>query len=381
MADLNEENRTICLNLTVEESIKYIYTDVEFILILICIPVLSISGLLLNSAYLFVLYRVRDMRTTTNFYLGNLAVADSSLLLMRLTRYVGTYFYSPVDVYAISPFSNVIICGLPILLINFFHFVSVFFISLVALERYNSICRPLTHRRVSSKLQTFKYTLLAWTLSFVFASCHMGSFDLQKGCVNLPSSSSSVHYKVCHWKTWVAISILLFVQCQFWTAFIGNCKMYIAIVRKLSMRNHEIDKLTKHCKSTQERNQVAKMLIFNACVFFIFLMPMRIYDMFSFLDLLGNFDSVMFLPSSFFWIATVTSVTNSVVNPLIYGATNPNYRNAFQRAFFSPCSTARTNTLAIDMHEEDGNRLVKNTLRIKQVKMKNINDNIKHSIN
>ena len=212
---------------------------------------LSILGLLLNSAYLFVLFRVRDMRTTTNFYLGNLAVADSSLLLIQLIRYVGTYFYSPVDiyhVYAISSFNNVFICGLPILLINFFHFVSVFSISLVALERYNSICRPLTH------------------LSFVFASCHMGSFDLQKGYVNLPSSSSSVHYKVCHWKTWVAISILLFVQCQFWTAFIGNCKMYIAFVRKLSMRNHEISKITKR---TQEGKQIAKMLITDACVYFV----------------------------------------------------------------------------------------------------------------
>ena len=284
MTSLYNENGTVCKHLTVEESLEYTYTDVDIILILICIPVLCISGLLLNSAYLFVLYRIRDMRTTTNVYLGNLAVADSFLLFIRLIRYVGTYIYSPIDIVSITPFNNAVVCSFPILLINFFNFVSVFLISMVALERYNSVCRPLTHRRISSKNRTLKLTLFAWILPFAFVSCHTGSFELQKLCMILPASSSSINVKVCHWRKWVTISLGVFDQIQFWVAFIGNCTMYIAIVRKLSGQTRK----TYSNKRARERNHVAKMLIINACVFFILLMPMQVDQFCRQTDVLQN---------------------------------------------------------------------------------------------
>ena len=343
--------RSSCRNFTFKESLLYTYTDVEVILILICVPVICILGLLLYSAYLFVLYRVSDIRTTTNVYLGNLAVADSFLLLIRLIRYVGTYFYSPVNIYSITPFNNAIICGLPLQLINFFYFVSVFFISLVAFERYNSICRPLIHRRVNSKLRTLKFTLFAWILPFVFISCHTGSFDLQNICLTLPSLSSSIYINICPWKGWVAMSIEIFDPCQFWAAFFGNCAMYIAIVRKLSGQN----RATHSNESTQERNHVAKMLIINACVFFISLMPMQVHQFCRQIDKFTGLNLYQLLPSSFLWIAIVSSLINSAVNPLIYGVANPNYRKAFRRAFPFSCSTARADAPDIEMQRKDVN--------------------------
>ena len=148
----------------------------------------------------------------------------------------------------------------------------------------------------------------------MIVSCQTGSFDLQKGCFNLPSLSSSVHYEVCPWKRWVSISISLFVQCQFWTAFIGNCTMHIAIVRKLSVRNRP----TGLNKNEKERNHVAKMLISNACVFFICLIPIQAHALCGLIDTFSNLNLLQLLPSSFFWIAVVTHVLNSAVNPLIH---------------------------------------------------------------
>ena len=347
MVKFENENETVCRNLSLKESLEYTYTDVDIILILICIPVICISGLLLNSSYLFVLYRVSDMRTTTNFYLGNLAVADSFILLIRLIRYVGTYiYYAPVHTYAITPFNDHITSGLPRQVKNLFLYVSVLLVSLVALERYNSICRPLTHRRVTSKQRTLRQALLAWILPFVFVSCHTGSFDLQKDCLTLPNLSSPIHIKVCFWKTWVAISNRLFSQCIFWTAFIGNCTMYIAIVLKLSRE-------TQLNKSTQERNHVAKMLIINACVFFICLIPMQVLVFCRFVDMFSNFNLSHILPNSFSSIALVTSVLNSAINPLMYGATNPNYRKALKITFLSSLLTDYTDPSAIEMKRTD----------------------------
>ena len=349
MAQLGFENGTICRNLSLEESLEYTYTNVDVILILICIPVICISGILLNSSFLFVLYRVRDMRTTTNVYLGNLAVADSLLLLVRLVRYVGTYFYFPVDILTLTAFKNSFMNGLPMLLLFFFHIVSVFFISFVAFERYTSICRPITHRKMSSRYRTFRFTLVGWILPLVFVVCHAGSFDIQNGCVILPSSNFSTNFSVYSLRKWADISITMGTQCQFWMAFIGNCIMYIAIVHKLSENNRE----THLKKSIRERNHVAKMLIINACVFFTFLMPMQIYDMVYIIDIASNLDLLLLLSSYFGWIAAVTSVINSAVNPMIYGATNPNFRKAFRKTFFSSCLTTRTDSPTIEMRRED----------------------------
>ena len=349
MPKFDNESDILCKNLIVEESLEYTYTDVDFFLIVICIPVICISGILLNSAYLFVLYRIRDMRTTTNFYLGNLAVADSLHLLVGFIRFVGTFFYSPVDIYGITVFNNSVTCGMPLLIIDFFHQTAMFFILFVAVERYNSVCRPLTHRRISSKSRTFKVSLFGWFLPFIFVSCHVGSFDLQKHCILLPTSSLPTHFRVCLMRNWVAMSLFICNVCQFSMTFIGNCTLYVAIVCKLSRQNRKM-----HFKNgAQEQTHVAKMLIINACVFFICLFPMKIFYFFYFLDTFCGLNLFHQVHSSFAWIATVASVMNSAVNPLIYGATNPTYRAAFRKAFTSPCLTARADTQAWEMQRND----------------------------
>ena len=349
MAQFSNESGTFCMNLTIEKSFEYI--EIEYIVILVCFPLICIPGLLLNLSYLFVLYRVRDMRTTTNVYLGNLAVADSFLLLIRLVRHVGIYLYSSVDILNLTPFNNSVSCGLYKLLRQFLHHVSMFFISLVAFERYKSICRPFTHRRIKSKRRTMRQTLLAWILPFIFIICHTGSFDLQKHCLILPSLSSPITLKVCSWKRVASISTKFFSQCHFWTALIGNCTMYIAIVRKLSGQNSD-----KHSnKNTRERNHVAKMLIINACVFFICLLPMQIITLGTLFHIFNNVNYYQLVrtPNLWLWIAILTSLMNAAVNPLIYGASNPSYRKAFQETFLSSCLPDRVDELDFDMNRKD----------------------------
>ena len=102
---MSSNNTSICRYLSAEEAEHYAYTTADTILIVAVLPAISIIGILLNSTFLFTLYRVKDMRTTTNIYLANLAVADEMLLVIRLARYIGTYLYSSID-YVVTPFTN-----------------------------------------------------------------------------------------------------------------------------------------------------------------------------------------------------------------------------------------------------------------------------------
>ena len=107
------------------------------------------------------------------------------------------------------------------------------------------------------------------------------------------------------------------------------------IPHPLSRQNREI-----HVnKKAWERNHVAKMLIINACVFFMFFV-----DLLTCLSILYKIG--LFLSHWFSRVAPVTSLINSAINPLVYGATNLNYRKALQRAFFSSRLTGHLDTSA-----------------------------------
>jgi hypothetical protein len=291
------------------------------------IPVISIIGILANSAFLYVLYRVQDIRTTTNFYLANLAVADGMLLIIRSIRYIGTYLYSPIDFNNLTPFTSRVSCGIPLMLIKLFSLASVFFISLVALERYLSICRPLIHRRTNSRRRTLKLTLISWIVSFAIIAGHSGSFSIHNKCLVFPAATNQTNlptrFRTCSYSYWANLSISIIFPCQFLFACFGNCTMYFAIVRRLTQRKRKTKK--------GERYHVAKMLSINACVFFICLTPMQVLYAFQIFGVLTP--TPLSVTHILFWIAILVVSVNSAVNPLIYNGTNPDYRKAFRIAF------------------------------------------------
>ena len=148
----NSDN--ICLNLTSQdEAASYSYTDAERIFITILTPVISGFGVVANVSFLFVIYRVSNMRTATNIFLANLAVADGMVLIVNTMRYMWTYFDMPLVNYG-DPFSGEVGCVIPVLLTYTSTCASMCFLVLVAFERYTAVCVPLLYRRNSMKSQS-----------------------------------------------------------------------------------------------------------------------------------------------------------------------------------------------------------------------------------
>ncbi len=56
------------------------YSTADWVVNLIVIPLISAFGIFCNLATIFVVYRIKYMRTVTNVFLVSLAIADSSLL-------------------------------------------------------------------------------------------------------------------------------------------------------------------------------------------------------------------------------------------------------------------------------------------------------------
>ncbi len=331
-----------CRNLTEDEIAAYIYNPAKRIFITIMVPCIAVFGIVANSAFLFVIYRIPYMRTTTNFYLANLAVSDGLLLVVTSLRYTWTYYDSPtVDFKYGTPFNQTAGCVIPVLLTSLFNFTSVFFITWVAIERYHAVCKPLTYRARTNKVHVVKLTCFAWIFTLMYVIPHGWAITLRNFCWRWPPSLTKDGgdivriMSVCEWDDWAIISVSFFDLCQFLLAFIANSTMYLSIVFKLKERKKKERNMVGPC------NRVARMLAITAVVFFACLAP---YQLVNIADIVDMFVDVNIYKGNmynlFVWIGRVAFLLNSMVNPIIYNVSNPDYRHAFKSAFYCGRRTA-----------------------------------------
>ena len=319
-------------------------------LVTIGIPIVVIVGLLGNLSFLFVVCRLKAMRTITNFYLANLAVSDIIVLISASVQYFGSYYYSaPLDVNLIGfTFRSPLGCAIPNLLNYTCYFASLWFVTLVATERFLAICHPFKHRMISGKGRTFRLVVCTWILSFTmgaFAAPYAGTEvicitsgdyeDDNDGPFGRLPRRISRCMPLCYWcdlVLWALDSIQFFVAVLTNTAMYGFI-IYILSVRTISVNGGEtngcLSQESTRLRNQEHRDNIARMLSVNAVVFFISLTPYAILNLNSLFDL--NFDRHH--TSTLDWVAKMAYLTNSAVNPFIYSGVNRRYRQAFLVAF------------------------------------------------
>ena len=331
--------------LTGEDAILYLFTTYRKLVILLIVPTVVAFGLFGNAALLFVVYRVQDMRTTTNFYLSNLAVSDTMLLSNSAFQYFWTYFAQPID-FSLSPFPTGYMCALNHVGLYLCYFASVFMVILVTFERYLAICHPLTHRLVKGKTWTVGMTAGAWLMSLVLACVGLDVNETEKICIDWQKSDEfkgmSSHIIACQYITkcsWCSQTLASLDFCQFSLAVIVSTFMYGRIIYTLTTRSytfnskHDSDKQTKSMMF-RARNQIARMLILNGIVFFICLAPFQVKNLDYFFYWWAGFrlygaEEEGYIDS----FGGIAVLLNSAINPILYNISNERYRKAFAEVF------------------------------------------------
>ena len=330
-----------CLeNKTKDEALQFQYSLISWTLILIFVPSVTAFGICSNFAFIFVVYRIETTRTITNIFLVNLALADSSLLIVAFAQYIGSYVNSPVYDFGFS-FDNAFGCVTSNFLTYLCYYASLWTVTLVSVERYFGICHPLWHRSIRSKRRTVHLVLASWFISALFASPIAPHVMVKKVCVISPDSNEILQrIPSCAWNC-KSCSVVLYATdlIQFVTALIVNIVLYSLIVRKVSktaIPNEDIELRNNSVNEgvhSQRRNSVARMLIVNCIVFFICLLPFSINNVDNIGYHFGWFKSSDIMQTTVAWIGRVLCLLNSTLNSLIYNATNPRYRSAFKEAF------------------------------------------------
>ena len=331
-------------------SIYYETSPGETVFFSTVFPIVTTIGLLINLSFFFVMYRVKEMQTVTNFYLGNLAAADVALLVTGGLQFIVTGINSPRFTINYS-FRTAAGCIATTLFGYGAYFASVFLVTIVMFERYMAICHPLKHRMIRGKGRAVRMSVATWLVSLGMGSCGTFNSDLKIYCVEWQDSSGTIHidtipvctpYPVAEVMNSITIIMDL---CQYIIAIVFGTYMMTHIIYTLS--NREItgggDGTEKTASFDKARNQVARMLIINGVVFFFCLTPFEIYNIDFFFNVITGYHLIT-NPTAYLvigWGGRATMLLNSTINPVLYNMTNSRYRNASKRAFTCGSSEAK----------------------------------------
>lgn len=322
------------VNKTSEEAKDSLYSTVSLSVILLFLPAVTAFGMLCNSAFIYVVYRIKSMRNATNIFLVNLAVADSLLLVAAFCQYIGSYINSPdYHVHGFS-FHSKLECIVPNFLVYLCYYTSLWTVTLVSIERYIALCRPFWYKLVSGKRKSLRKIFAAWCISGLFASLTIPYTNSRRVCI--VASDGVEQYSQCTRNcyqegNWCNMALYASDLAQYLFALIINVVLYGCIVRQTTKSS--FFSLPLHEKRAhQMRILMMKMLMVNCFIFFICLLPFSIIN----LDAVCKCDWFSWKDTfsiTFVWTARILFLLNSALNSIVYVLVNPVYRAAFKQAF------------------------------------------------
>ncbi|KAM6939810.1 neuropeptide Y receptor type 2 [Xenentodon cancila] len=294
--------------LNLDDSTKLVGVQVILILAYSTIILFGVTG---NSLVIYVVYKFKNLRTVTNFFIVNLAVAD---LLVNTLCLPFTLIYTLYDEWM---FGQALCFMLPFGQGMTVH-VSTMTLNIIALDRHRSIVHHMDTKM--SKDMCVVVIVISWVFSALLASPlaifrEYGSFDL--------SPEESI--QVCMEK-WPGSSMngriysmsMLVVQVAIPLAI--NSVAYIRIWNKL--KNHMVCGRNDH----QRRKKTTKMMLTMVVLFAVSWLPFHAFQ------LAIDIDNTVLHMKDFkllFTVFHILAMCSTCVNPILYGWMNNNYRTAF----------------------------------------------------
>ncbi|NXS62516.1 NPY2R protein, partial [Brachypteracias leptosomus] len=293
--------------------------EVQIILIFAYCSIILL-GVIGNSLVIHVIIKFRSMRTVTNFFIANLAVAD---LLVNTLCLPFTLVYTLLGEWKLGP----VLCHLVPYAQALAVHVSTVTLTVIALDRHRCIVYHLESK--ISKRISFLIIGVAWAVSALLAS-PLAIFREYSLIEIIPDFKIVVCSEKwpgegqLNYGTIYSVSMLL-IQYVLPLAVISYA--YIRIWTKL--KNH-VSPGAGNDQYHQRRRKTTKMLVCVVVVFAVSWLPFHTFQ------LVSDIDSQVLDLKEYKLIYTVFHVIamcSTFANPLLYGWMNNNYRTAFLTAF------------------------------------------------
>lgn len=268
-----------------------------------------VVGLLGNTLAIYVILRYAKMKTVTNMYILNLALADEIYILgipMLTTQNVLSYW----------PFGE-FLCRVVMTADTMSQFTSTFCLTVMSIDRYLAVVHPIRSAKWRRPRVAKVINSMVWVVSFLvvlpvtiysdvqdrFNSCNMSWPDPQE--------------------LWSTAFILYTAILGFFAPLLIICLCYLLIVIKVRSAGMRAG-LTKRRRSERK---VTRMVVIIVVVFVFCWLPFFITNM---VNLVVIIPETSLMAGVYFFLVILTYV-NSCANPLLYGFLSDNFKQSFRK--------------------------------------------------
>uniref|UniRef100_A0A8C4X136 Somatostatin receptor 1b n=1 Tax=Eptatretus burgeri TaxID=7764 RepID=A0A8C4X136_EPTBU len=294
---------------------QYSSDEQEFSVSRVVIPSIyafvCVVGLTGNSLVIYVILRYAKMKTATNIYILNLAIADECFML-------SVPFIATEAALHHWPFSS-LVCRLVLSADGINMFTSVFCLTVLSVDRYIAVVHPIKAARYRRPSVARSINVLVWFLSLLVILPIIIFSDTQ------PSSEKEPERMVCNLvlphTQWYVVFILYSFVVGFLVPVMAICVCYLLIIVKMRVVAF---KAGWQQRRRSERN-ITRMVITVVFVFIICWMPFYVMQLLDVFGLPPKYTLTQFF--------VVLSYANSCANPLLYGFLSQNFRRSFQQTF------------------------------------------------
>ncbi|XP_006822478.1 neuropeptides capa receptor-like [Saccoglossus kowalevskii] len=265
-------------------------------------------GFLGNTAFIFVVARVKSMRTLPNYYIINLAVADVLCLI--------SFLLQPV-LYQFAFASSETFVFLRVFIIDTGTFTSILTVAMISTDRYIALCRPMRANGIKRRIRVLTMIALTWLVGILLGLCEYLTVTLLSGQI---AATVVILVFAC-----VTVFFLVFVVL-----------LYSLIAKEFAVKCLRLPSrgILPSSARLREERQVLGICLIIVFVFFVCIAP-SVYILL--LSAITLFYPNVSLHSEFNYcmisISPVMMIINFALNPFVYNLPSGNHRIAFRQAF------------------------------------------------
>ncbi|XP_061844140.2 somatostatin receptor type 5 [Nerophis lumbriciformis] len=266
-------------------------------------------GLAGNSLAIYVLLCCAKMKTVTNIYILNLAVADELYI-------VGLPFLTTQNVLSYWPFGS-FLCRLVMTADSMNQFTSIFCLTVMSIDRYLAVVHPIRssnwrHPRVAKAVSA-----AVWAVSFVVVLPVVIFSDVQdtfNSCNMIWPEPADV---------WSTAFILYTTTIGFFGPLLIICLCYLLIVVKVKSSGVRAGFTSRR----RSERKVTRMVVVIVVVFVLCWLPFFIINIINLVVIIPESSAT----AGIYFFAVILSYANSCANPLLYGFLSDNFKQSFRR--------------------------------------------------
>ncbi|XP_029955502.1 delta-type opioid receptor [Salarias fasciatus] len=279
--------------------------------------VVFVVGLLGNCLVMYVIIRYTKMKTATNIYIFNLALADA---LVTTTM----PFQSTDYLLNTWPFGEVV-CKVFISIDYYNMFTSIFTLTMMSVDRYVAVCHPVKALDFRTPIKAKMINVCIWILSsaagipaFVLGGTQTNS-DITECALQFPEPYA-------YWDTLMKICVFVF-------AFVVPVLIITVCYSLMVLRLKSVRMLSGSREKDRNLRRITRLVVVVVAVFVVCWTPIHIFILVKALVSVPETTAIM--AAYFFCVAL--GYTNSSLNPVLYAFLDEN----FKRCFKDFCLSAR----------------------------------------